>query len=376
MLAAGHRSTRCTAALPSPVPPAATVSVLRNRALMAEFDWNGTDYQHILTGIEDKVLTITLNRPEARNAWTEIMRNEIIEVVDDSQRDPGVRVIVITGHPDGRAFCAGMDLSGMPGGSVMPGDSHPGRAGHSAFARDGGGQASLAVARSLKPVICAINGAAVGIGATFPCACDLRIAAAEAKFGFVFGQRGLTMEGCSSFFLPRLVGITKANDFVLTARIFECASEADCGLFVRLSVFFLLFAAAVARVWRSAACRRFFSAASASAAASLASSAACASRASSLSFSNLPPADGGRPWGGGHVARDGDRQAHGHQRGAHVHDAQQAHDPARLCGGHVARDGPPHRVKVHGGLAEPGQCGGRTELSGEARSRLHVRPVA
>jgi hypothetical protein len=80
MLAAGHRSTRCTAALPSPVPPAATVSVLRNRALMAEFDWNGTDYQHILTGIEDKVLTITLNRPEARNAWTEIMRNEIIEV--------------------------------------------------------------------------------------------------------------------------------------------------------------------------------------------------------------------------------------------------------------------------------------------------------
>ena len=201
---------------------------------MAEFDWNSTSYQHILTSIEDKVLTIMLHRPESRNAWTEVMRNEIIEVVDDCQRDPGVRVIVITGHPDGRAFCAGMDLSGMPGGGVMPGDSHPARVGHSAFARDGGGQASLAVARSLKPVICAINGAAVGIGATFPCACDLRIAAADAKYGFVFGQRGLTMEGCSSFFLPRLVGMTKANDFVLTARIFECASEADCGLFTEV----------------------------------------------------------------------------------------------------------------------------------------------
>jgi len=176
----------------------------------------------------------TLNRPEARNAWTEVMRNEIIEVVDDSQRDPGVRVIVITGSGEGRAFCAGMDLSGMPGGGVMPGDSHPHRVGHSAFARDGGGQASLAVARSLKPVICAINGAAVGIGATFPCACDMRIAAADQKFGFVFGQRGLTMEGCSSFFLPRLVGMTKANDFVLTARIFECGTEADCGLFTEV----------------------------------------------------------------------------------------------------------------------------------------------
>merc|ERR1719401_30544 len=110
----------------------------------------------------------------------------------------------------------------------------PGRRGQVQYGRDGGGQASLAIARSIKPVIAAINGPAVGIGATLTTPMDFRIAAEDAKFGFVFGRRGLTMEGTSSFFLTRLVGLTKANDFVLTARVFTAKEEENCGLFTRV----------------------------------------------------------------------------------------------------------------------------------------------
>lgn len=116
----------------------------------------------------------------------------------------------------------------------MPGDMAPGRKGQVQFGRDGGGQACLAIVRSLKPCIAAINGPAVGIGATLTTPMDFRIAAEDAKVGFVFGKRGLTMEGTSSFFLPRLVGLTKANDFVLTARVFTAKEEEHCGLFTRV----------------------------------------------------------------------------------------------------------------------------------------------
>jgi len=199
-----------------------------------DVDWSNYDLQHIACAMDDRVLVIQLNRPLQRNAWTEIMRNELVEVIDLAQRDRKVRVIVLTGHPDGGAFCAGMDLNGMPGGAVMPGDLAPGRLGQSQYGRDGGGQASLAIARSIKPVIAAINGPAVGIGATITLPCHFRIAADDAKFGFVFGRRGLTMEGTSSFFLTRLVGLTKANDFVLTARVFKAKEEENCGLFTRV----------------------------------------------------------------------------------------------------------------------------------------------
>lgn len=199
-----------------------------------EVDWANVDWQHIRTTLADRILTIELSRPKQRNAWTEIMRNEIIEAVDSAQRDARVRVLVFTGHPDGQAFCAGMDLNGMPGGGVMPGDMAPGRKNQAPFGRDGGGQASLAIVRSLKPCIAAINGAAVGIGATLTTPMDFRIAAEDAKMGFVFGKRGLTMEGTSSFFLPRLVGLTKCNDFVLTGRVFTVRDEANCGLFTKV----------------------------------------------------------------------------------------------------------------------------------------------
>merc|ERR1719401_1089330 len=110
----------------------------------------------------------------------------------------------------------------------------PGRRGQVQFGRDGGGQASLAIVRSLKPCIAAINGPAVGIGITLTTPMDFRVAAEDAKIGFVFGKRGFTMEGTSSFFLPRLVGLTKANDFVLTARIFTPKEEEHCGLFTKV----------------------------------------------------------------------------------------------------------------------------------------------
>eukprot|EP00930_Biecheleria_cincta_P051422 TRINITY_DN36608_c0_g1_i1.p1 TRINITY_DN36608_c0_g1~~TRINITY_DN36608_c0_g1_i1.p1 ORF type:complete len:179 (+),score=19.83 TRINITY_DN36608_c0_g1_i1:117-653(+) len=165
-----------------------------------EVDWAKTEWQHIRTRLSDKILIIELNRPKQRNAWTEIMRNEIIEAVDTANRDPQVRVLIFTGNPDGKAFCAGRDLNGMPGGGVMPGDMAPGRNGQIQYGRDGGGQASLAIVRSLKPCIAAITGPAVGIGATLTLPMDFRVAAENAKMGFVFGKRGLTMEGASSFF--------------------------------------------------------------------------------------------------------------------------------------------------------------------------------
>lgn len=199
-----------------------------------EVDWGRADFQHVRTRLDGRILLIELSRPKQRNAWTEIMRNEIIEIVDTANRDPQVRVMIFTGNPEGGAFCAGMDLNGMPGGSHMPGDMPPGRFGQVQFGRDGGGQASLAIVRSLKPCIAAINGPAVGIGATLTTPMDFRVAAEDAKMGFVFGKRGLCMEGCSSFFLPRLVGLTKANDFVLTGRIFTAKEEENCGLFTRV----------------------------------------------------------------------------------------------------------------------------------------------
>lgn len=203
----------------------------RNEAV----DWAACDWQHIRTYIaQSQILVIEFNRPKERNAWTEVMRNEMIEAVDRANRDANVRVIIVTGNPEGKAFCAGMDLNGMPGGGIMPGDAAPGRRGLPQYGRDGGGQASLAVVRSLKPVIAAINGPAVGIGATITLPMDFRVVAEDAKMGFVFGARGLTMEGTSSFFLSRLVGLTKANDFVLTARVFTAKDEKDCGLYTRV----------------------------------------------------------------------------------------------------------------------------------------------
>lgn len=187
---------------------------------------------------EHGVCTIMLSRPKARNAWTEPMRDEIVTALDNCSRDKVVRAVIITGDPEARAFCFGAQLPDAVEGSNVGdmfrqdsiGDVPPGREVTNATWRDGGGIASLAVLRCTKPVIAAINGHAVGVGITFPCVCDMRVAAENAKIGFVFARRGLACESLSSWTLPKLVGVGKANELVLTGRVFA-AKDAPAGLF-------------------------------------------------------------------------------------------------------------------------------------------------
>src|SRR3954451_15055658 len=155
------------------------------------------DFEQIEYAVEDRILTITLNRPDRLNAWTETMRAELIQAFDQADADDDVRVVIVTGA--GRGFCAGMDLEA--GGSTF--DRGEGDGEH----RDGGGQLSLRIYESKKPVIAALNGPAVGVGITMTLPMDIRMASDTAKMGFVFTQRGIVPEACSSWFLPRLVGI-------------------------------------------------------------------------------------------------------------------------------------------------------------------------
>jgi enoyl-CoA hydratase/carnithine racemase len=178
--------------------------------------------EQILTDVADHVLTITLNRPERLNAWTPTMQRELIEALDRADADDEVRVVVVTGA--GRAFCAGADLAG--GGDTFQREADAGE--H----RDGGGQFTLRVFGATKPVIAAINGAAVGVGATMTLPMDVRLASEHARFGFVFARRGIVPEACSSWFLPRAVGISQAMEWVSTGRVFS-AQEALAGRLVR-----------------------------------------------------------------------------------------------------------------------------------------------
>jgi enoyl-CoA hydratase/carnithine racemase len=173
-------------------------------------------YEH-----RDGILTITLNRPEVLNAYTPTMGAELLDAFDRADADDEIRVVVLTGA--GRGFCAGADLSG--GGTrfdYSAGSNH----------EDPGGVLALRLFASLKPVIVAYNGVAVGIGATLGLAADLRLAADSARFGFVFTRIGLVPEGASSWFLPRIVGIAKAMEWTLTGRLFD-ADEALAGGLVR-----------------------------------------------------------------------------------------------------------------------------------------------
>lgn len=179
-------------------------------------------YSEILTDLQNKVLTVTLNRPDRLNAYTGVMRDELIQLFESADRDDGIRVVVVTGA--GRAFCAGADLAG--GGGTF---DHANV--NLADYRDGGGRVSLSIFRCRKPVIAAINGAAVGVGITMTLPMDIRIASEDAKIGFVFARRGIVPEACSSWFLPRIVGISKAAELVYTGRIFRAEEEKRSGLF-------------------------------------------------------------------------------------------------------------------------------------------------
>jgi enoyl-CoA hydratase/carnithine racemase len=180
-------------------------------------------YSEIRYEISGGVATITLNRPDRLNAYTTVMRDELVRVFGEADRDDAVRAVVVTGA--GRAFCAGADLSGS-GGATFDHASI-----RLADYRDGGGRVSLAVHRCRKPVIAAINGPAVGVGITMTLPMDMRVVAEDAKIGFVFARRGIVPEACSSWFLPRIVGIAKATELVYTGRVFRAADEARSGLF-------------------------------------------------------------------------------------------------------------------------------------------------
>jgi enoyl-CoA hydratase/carnithine racemase len=183
-------------------------------------------FEQIEYAVADHVLTITLNRPERLNAYTGTMAREMIEAFDAADADDDVRAIVVTGA--GRGFCAGADLEG--GGDTFQRTGTADEEG--AVHRDGGGRVSLRIFDCTKPVIAAINGPAVGVGITMTLPMDIRLVAEGAKIGFVFARRGIVPEACSSWFLPRLVGISQAMEWVATGRVFD-AEEALAGRLVR-----------------------------------------------------------------------------------------------------------------------------------------------
>jgi enoyl-CoA hydratase/carnithine racemase len=186
------------------------------------------DLTAVATELADRVLTVTLDRPERLNAFTVAMQRELCAVFDEVDADPGIRAVVVTGR--GRGFCAGADLQ-MGGDSFdvdagSPATGGRGERGH----RDEGGLLTLRIFQCTKPVIAAINGPAVGVGATMTLPMDIRLASDQARFGFVFARRGLVPEACSSWFLPRAVGINTALEWTMTGRVFGADEALARGL--------------------------------------------------------------------------------------------------------------------------------------------------
>ncbi|MDB5477482.1 MAG: enoyl-CoA hydratase [Phenylobacterium sp.] len=187
-------------------------------------------FETLLYSVEDGIATVTLNRPEKLNAFNTQMMRDLIAVFDLTDADDAVRCVIVTGA--GRAFCAGADLSG--GGETFDYEKRGGEAMAArtvdGLQRDGGGLLTLRIFESLKPVISACNGAAVGVGVTMQLAMDIRLASSEARYGFVFARRGLNPEAASSWFLPHLVGVQTALEWCYTGRLFPAAEAHDRGL--------------------------------------------------------------------------------------------------------------------------------------------------
>jgi len=187
-----------------------------------------TDYTQIIVDKADGIATITLNRPEKMNAYTRTMGAEIMAAMDDIDGDDDVRAVIFTGSGD-RAFCAGADLTPEGGGQVFS-DASEVEGLSDGRVRDGGGRLTLRLFESKKPLISACNGVAVGVGATMQLAMDIRLAASNARYGFVFARRGIVPEAASSWFLPRLVGISQALEWCYSGRVFDAAEAKDGGL--------------------------------------------------------------------------------------------------------------------------------------------------
>ena len=190
------------------------------------------EFECILYEVKDKVLTITLNRPNRLNAYTGQMQSNLIEAFDKAGKDDDIRAIIVTGA--GRGFCAGADLGA--GGNTFnrevrnnKGETE-GIKDDPEWMRDGGGRTTLAIFDCPKPIIAAFNGPAVGVGVTMTLPMDIRIASEEAKFGFVFARRGLVPEAASSWFLPRVVGINKALEWTFSGRVFSPEEAKEGGL--------------------------------------------------------------------------------------------------------------------------------------------------
>jgi enoyl-CoA hydratase/carnithine racemase len=183
-------------------------------------------YETLLTERDGGVLTVTLNRPDRLNAFTAQMMDDWLELADEIDADDDVRAVIVTGA--GRGFCAGADLGS--GGGTFDGSERETAEEH----RDGGGRVTLRLFDCKKPLIAAINGPAVGVGITKTLPMDVRIASDRAKFGFVFARRGIVPEACSSWFLPRVVGINQAMEWVATGRVFPAEEALAGGLVSRV----------------------------------------------------------------------------------------------------------------------------------------------
>jgi enoyl-CoA hydratase/carnithine racemase len=187
-----------------------------------------TNYTQILYDVADGIATITLHRPEKMNAFTGTMMAEMIDAFDRIDADDDVRAVIVTGHGD-RAFCAGADLTPEGGGQVFANRGEVESLSDERV-RDGGGLLTLRIYESKKPVIAAVNGAAVGVGVTMQLPMDIRLASDTARFGFVFARRGIVPEAASSWFLPRLVGPQQALEWCYTGRVFDAQEALKGGL--------------------------------------------------------------------------------------------------------------------------------------------------
>ena len=184
------------------------------------------EFEQILCKVDDRVATVTLNRPDKLNAWTVTMMEDLIKAFDILDNDDEVRVIIVTGA--GRAFCAGADLD--PGRFA----DRQKKIGVEKAPRDTAGQFTLKVYETKKAVIAAINGPAVGVGTTMTLPMDIRIASETARMGLVFNRRGMVPEGCCTWFLPRILGLSQAAEWILTGRVFSAEEALKGGLVSRI----------------------------------------------------------------------------------------------------------------------------------------------
>jgi len=193
-----------------------------------------SEYNHLNYEVTDRIATVTIDSPQTKNAVTALMAEELIDAFERADIDDDVKVIVFTGK--GRFFCPGADLS--RGEGTFDYDNREDFDGErdliDGVHRDGGGRVALAIAALRKPVIVAFNGAAVGVGSTMTLPCDIRIASEDAKFGFVFSKRGVMPEAASTWFLPRIVGISQALEWVHTGRVFDAQEAKEGGLVSRV----------------------------------------------------------------------------------------------------------------------------------------------